>query len=254
MGAGHAHVLYIHEHTAIHHLAPEAKVAAAVLFTISVALTPPRAVIAFGFYGVAVLTVAVMARIPLRFLAIRLAAILPFILFAFFIPFIGTGERVDFLWFTVSVDGLWAAWGIIAKASIGAMASIVLVATTEAPAILRGLGRLKVPALIVAIAGFMIRYLELVVEEMKRMRQAMTSRGYQPRWIGQARPIAVAAGALFVRSYERGERVHSAMVSRGYTGTMPELGAPGASPGEWARAMIVPLAAAGVATTAMVLT
>jgi energy-coupling factor transporter transmembrane protein EcfT len=33
--------------------------------------------------------------------------------------------------------------------------------------------------------------------------------------------IANSAGALFIRSYERGERVHLAMISRGYTGHMP---------------------------------
>ena len=84
-----------------------------------------------------------------------------------------------------------------------------------------------------AIASFMIRYLELIAGELGRMRTAMTARGYDPRWLWQAKPIASSAGALFIRSYERGERVHAAMLARGYTGTMPELNHHRATQQEW---------------------
>jgi cobalt/nickel transport system permease protein len=60
-------------------------------------------------------------------------------------------------------------------------------------------------------------------------------------------------GALFVRSYERGERVHRAMLSRGYTGRLPALADGGASPSDWALALGVPLAAAAVGAVAVVL-
>ena len=53
------------------------------------------------------------------------------------------------------------------------------------------------------------------------MGVARQSRGYDPRWLWQARAVASSAGTLFVRSFERGERVHLAMVSRGYAGAMP---------------------------------
>ena len=49
----------------------------------------------------------------------------------------------------------------------------------------------------------------------------MTARGYDPSWIAQIRPLATAAGALFIRSYERGERVHQAMLARGFVGEFP---------------------------------
>ncbi len=252
MGVGHAHALYVHEHSPIHDLAPETKVAAVLLFVLSVAVTPGQAVWAFALYTTIAVGVLWLSRIPLRFLTLRLAGILPFILFAFFIPFIGSGERIDFLWFTVSVDGAWAAWGIVAKATLGATASILLVATTEVPGILRGLAKLKVPVIVVTIAGFMIRYLELIVDEVQRMRQAMASRAYEPRWMGHVRPIATGAGSLFIRSYERGERVHSAMVSRGYDGTMPVLSDVRLSGLDWAKALGLPLMAAIAATVALV--
>jgi cobalt/nickel transport system permease protein len=156
------------------------------------------------------------------------------VVFAFFIPFVGTGETTEFLGLEMSVDGLWAAWNILVKAILGATISIVLTATTEVADIMRGLGVLRVPAVFTAIMMFMVRYLELIADELGRMRVAMTSRGYDPRWIAQARPIAASAGALFVRSYERGERVHAAMLARGFTGVMPVLEHPRATPGQWA--------------------
>jgi cobalt/nickel transport system permease protein len=88
---------------------------------------------------------------------------------------------------------------------------------------LAGLDRLKMPRLITAIASFMVRYLEVVGGEFRRTRIAMTARGFDPRWLAQTKPMAVSAGALFIRSYERGERVYQAMTARGFQGIMPVL-------------------------------
>jgi cobalt/nickel transport system permease protein len=143
-------------------------------------------------------------------------------------------------------------WNILAKAVLGACVSIVLTATTEIPEIIRGMGILRVPALFTSIAMFMVRYLELIAAELKRTRLAMTSRGYDPRWLTQAAPIASAAGALFVRSYERGERVHAAMLSRGFTGTMPSLDERRATPREWVATASLLLMAGAVAVLAAV--
>ena len=79
------------------------------------------------------------------------------------------------------------------------------------------------PNLLVQIMGFMVRYLDVVTDEMRRMRVARESRGFTARDVRHWPVIARSAGALFIRSYERGERVHLAMLSRGYTGTMPRL-------------------------------
>ena len=91
-------------------------------------------------------------------------------------------------------------------------------ATTSVPALLGGLRRLRVPSLLVAIAGSMVRYLDVIAGEVHRMDVARRSRGYQGRWLWQGKAVAAGAGALFVRAYERGERVHLAMLARGYDG------------------------------------
>lgn len=233
MGAGHLHALYVHEHTPLHRLAPEAKIVATLGVVVCIAVTSRYAVWAFAVYATVIASSILVARIPPLFVLTRLAAIAPFVIFALFIPFVGTGETTDVLGMELSVDGLWATWNILAKAVLGASMSIVLTATTEVPDIMRGLGVLRVPVVFTAIMMFMVRYLELIADELARMRIAMTARGYDPRWLAQARPIATSAGALFVRSYERGERVHAAMVARGFTGVMPVMEHSRATPGQW---------------------
>jgi cobalt/nickel transport system permease protein len=130
--------------------------------------------------------------------------------------------------------------------------SILLTATTEITDIFRGLSVLRVPALFTSIAGFMIRYLELIAGELARMRIAMTARGYDPKWISQARPIATAAGALFVRSYERGERIHAAMLARGFTGVMPVSDRPAVPGSQRATVLGVIVGFVATATVALV--
>jgi cobalt/nickel transport system permease protein len=250
LGAGHSHALYVHEHSPLHRLAPEAKIVAAFGLVLAIAVTPRQAVWAFAVYACIVAGLVAMARIGIGFVATRLVAVIPFVVFALFIPFIATGETVELWGLDLSVDGLWGTWNILAKAVLGASVSIVLTATTEIPEIIRGMGILRVPVLFTSIMMFMVRYLELIADEMSRMRLAMTSRGYAPRWLTQAAPIASAAGALFVRSYERGERVHAAMLARGFTGTMPSLGERHATFREWVAAISLVLMAGIVATAA----
>jgi cobalt/nickel transport system permease protein len=98
------------------------------------------------------------------------------------------------------------------------LASLTLAATTEPHHLLQGLERLRLPHQLVQIMGFMVRYLDVVSDEMRRMRIARESRGFTARNPRHWPVLARSAGALFIRSYERGERVHLAMVSRGYTG------------------------------------
>jgi cobalt/nickel transport system permease protein len=253
MGGVHGHQLYVHGHGAIHRLAPELKVVATLVFVVAVVLTPRTAFWAFAAYAVLVAAVIVAAGLPARYVLRRLVFELPFVLFAVFLPFIGQGERVEVLGLSLSVSGLWGAWNIVVKGTLGVAASIVLAATTTVPELLRGLDHLRMPKVITAIMGFMIRYGDVIAGDMRRMRIARQSRGYDPKWIWQAKGVAASAGALFIRSFERGERVHVAMLARGYDGTMPPI-APERrpAPADWARALTLPAIAAAIAAVALV--
>jgi cobalt/nickel transport system permease protein len=223
------------------------KLAATLLFVVAVVATPREVMWIFAGHAAIVGAAAAAGRIPPRFIARRLVIEIPFLLFAILLPLVGRGERVDVWFLSLSVEGLWGAWNILAKATLGAAASIVLAATTQVPDLLLGFDRLKVPRAFTAIMGFMVRYLDVIIGNLDRMRVALRSRGYAPRWIGEARALGATAGSLFIRSYERGERVYLAMLSRGYGGSMPDPRHTAAPAAEWAGVFLVAGLAAGLA-------
>ncbi|MFF8270468.1 cobalt ECF transporter T component CbiQ [Streptomyces sp. NPDC016562] len=246
MGAGHAHKLYRHGHSPVHELPPHCKLAATFAFVLIVVSTPREAVWAFGLYAVLLAGTAAAARIPAGFLLRRLLIEVPFVAFAVLMPFVAQGERVEVLGMSLSVSGLWGAWNVLAKGTLGVAASVLLASTTELRALLLGLQRLRLPPLLVQIATFMIRYGDVIGDELRRMSIARRSRGFEASGIRHWGVLAKTAGALFIRSYERGERVYLAMVSRGYAGSMPVIDDVTATRAQWAYAAVLPLTALAV--------
>jgi len=218
MGAGHGHKLHYHGHSRIHRAPAHVKIATLVVFMLTVVATPREWYPVFAGYFALVLGVIALSQVPFGYIAKRMVVEVPFVVFALLMPFVATGPRVDVLGLSVSEAGLVAAWGLLAKGTLGVMASLTLAATTEPRDVLVGLERLRVPSQLVQIVGFMVRYLDVVTDEMRRMRIARESRGFSGRGLRAWPVYARTAGALFVRSYERGERVHLAMLSRGYDG------------------------------------
>jgi cobalt/nickel transport system permease protein len=251
MGAGVHAPLYVARTSPVHALAPECKLVATVAFVFAVVATPRDVFWAFGVYAAILVAVACVARIPPRVVTRRLAIELPFVAFALLLPVVGTGPHTEVLGVSLSVPGLWGAWNILVKGTLGVAATGLLVATTDVRDLLLALDRLHVPKAFTAITTFMIRYAEVISGELRAMRIARISRGHDPRWIWQARAVAASAGTLFIRSYERGERVYLAMASRGYGA---EVAAPTgrAARADWAIALSVPAAAAAVAGVALV--
>ena len=252
MAGSHVHALYLHRPGGLHAAEPHVKLAATLLFVLAVVATPREAFWAFGAFAGMLAVATAAARVPPGFVARRMIVEIPFLLFAFFLPIVGQGERVEVLGWSLSQSGLWAAWNILAKATLGLLTSIVLAGTTEIPQMLRGFEALRVPRVLTSIMGFMIRYLDVVLGEFRRMRIAMKSRGHNPTWIGQLRPYANSAGMIFVRSYERGERVYLAMASRGFDGQMPRGDDDSATAREWGTALVAPLTAWTIAVIAWV--
>lgn len=253
MGSGHAHRMHLPGDSPVHRLPAHVELLALLGFVLVVVATPREQVWAFAAYALMLVAVARVARVPAGFVLPRMLVELPFVVFAVLLPLVATGPRVDVGGLSLSGPGLWAAWNVLAKGTLGVVASILLAATTEPRDLLVGLQRLRVPDLLVEIAAFMVRYADVVADEMSRMRVARASRAFDAGHLGHARVLAQAAGALFVRSYERGERVHLAMLSRGYTGRIPVLDGTDVSPAAWRLAAALPAAALAVGATAWML-
>jgi cobalt/nickel transport system permease protein len=210
----------------VHRLDPRAKLLGLAGVTLVAVSTPLRAWPAFVACALALIAVAVVGRVGPRVLWGRARVVLPLVLFVgVFVPFVRGGERVSLGVFSVSEAGLATFAAVSAKASIGTLSAVLLGATTAFPDVLHGLERMRAPRLLVLIAGFMYRYLFVIVDETRRMRTALAARAYRPRHALQAAAIGRVVIAMFLRTYDRGERVYVAMLARGYGGTMPRLDA-----------------------------
>lgn len=243
MGSGHHHDLYVERPSVVHRLPPHAKIAATVVFVVAVVATPRGVWWPYAVYAAALAAVALTARLPVLIVVRRMLVEVPFVVFALAMPIFATGPRVDVLGMSLSESGLVSAGTLLAKGTLGVVASILLAATTHARDLVRGLQTLRLPSLVVQILSFMVRYAEVVADDMRRMRIARESRCFEARHLGHLRVVARSAGALFVRSYERGERVHLAMLARGYTGQLPSVAAARAGALAWGQAALLPAVA-----------
>lgn len=215
----------------IHRLDPRVKVILTVLFIVSTVLLPDGAWPAFLMAWGLVLVAGRLADVGPRYLVTRSFVALPFALAAvtviFAVPGRPVGEWALGPWILVATDaGLTRFASIVIRSWLSVQGAILLTTTTSFPELMHALHRLRVPATVVAVISFMYRYLFVLVDEAQRMLRARTSRSARP--VGTTRAggsilwrAGVAGnmvGHLFLRSYERSERVYSAMLARGYTG------------------------------------
>ena len=230
----------------VHRLPAHTKLVSLVAFVLLVVLTPAGSWTAYAGYAALITLVVALARVPVRIVARRSLVEAPFVLFALVLPFVATGPTVAVGPMSLSEAGLVGAGTLLARATLGVVAAIVLAATTDPRELLAGLERLRLPGVLVAIVSFMVRYVAVVFEDLQRVRIARESRGGAGGGAGRLAAVAGGAATLFVRAFERGERVQKAMLARGYAGRMPALTDDGARPAQWVAAASLPLAAAAV--------
>jgi cobalt/nickel transport system permease protein len=223
---------YQNQSTLAHRLDPRVKVVVVVGFILSNALLPDGAWLAYGMMGLLVLTAARLARIPFGFLFKRSLLVLPFLLAAVTIIFTLPGTAVFSFsigsWtFTATDAGLVRFASILIRSWLSVLAAIWLTATTPFPDLMHALRHLRVPQVLVSIISFMYRYLFVMADEAGRLLRAREARS--ARMPGQkgggslwwrAQVAGGMVGQLFLRSFERSDRVYNAMLARGYRGQL----------------------------------
>jgi cobalt/nickel transport system permease protein len=214
----------------IHRLDPRTKVITTFAFILLVVLTPPTGWQAFALYFAIIAGLVLLSRIPTLHVLKRSLVIVPFVLFiAIFIPFLKSGEPSGsyniWIW-QVSSSGLLILWNVLIKAWLSMLSLILLSSTTKFSELLNGLEQLRMPKVMVMILSFMYRYIFVLVDEVIRMKQARDSRNFGGKRTWQLKTIGNMVGTLFLRSYERGERVYGAMVARGFDGETRTLSTP----------------------------
>jgi cobalt/nickel transport system permease protein len=212
----------------VHHLDARAKIIVFFSFILIGVSSPPTSLPLFGILALALISIALLARLPLGHLAKKVLVVIPFLfVVAISVPFmkrdvVGGGYNLGLGGLSVSQSGLWILWNVIIKSSLGVFSIILLSSTTSFPQLIKGMERLGSPKIFTMLVSFMYRYSFILIDEMYRIKRARDSRCFGGRWFWQSKVIGHMVGVLFLRSFHRGERVYLAMLSRGYQGTMPE--------------------------------
>jgi cobalt/nickel transport system permease protein len=207
--------------TLVHRLDARLKLLLAVSLAVAVIATPELVGLLFAerwavwFFLAAeawiVLVIYAMAGLPWRYLAWRLLAVLPFLcLLALGVPF------------SRGFDTGWNEGAqLLARSLMSLNLMITVVATTPFGRLLAALERLHVPRVFISIVAFMYRYMFVLWDELERMRRAKLARTFYPSVWWEIRLRGNFVGILFVRAFERAERVHAAMLARGWRGEVP---------------------------------
>ena len=219
----HEHHLSIHENSELKNIKPQQKVLGCFLIVLSIAFSDVRDLFQIFSHIFLVFYILSLTKIPAKTYLKRLTLDIPFVLFALFLPFLSSENNdkiFEIFSFNVYQTGVNDMFTILFKATLGLTVGIILTGVTSSMEIIYGLQKLKIPNIIIAIMSFTIRYIDVFIDEFKRVKISMASRGYVEKGLKTLIPIAFASGALLIRGYERGERVYLSMISRGFNGNI----------------------------------
>lgn len=244
----HIHFLdpYQERGSPIHRLDARVKFILAIAFILTLALTPTGAWPVYILMLSLIVAVEALSEIGIGYVQKRAALAIPFVLAA--LPLIFTLEGPVLAQFSLGSwtiklyqPGLERFISITLKSWISVQAAIILASSTPFPDLLSAMRAVGIPRLLVAIFGLMWRYLFVLADETLRMIRARSARsghsdqpglktGGSIAW--RARVTGAMAGSLFLRAFERSDRIYVAMLSRGYNGEvrsqpLPRLSLPG---------------------------
>ncbi|MBW3541746.1 MAG: cobalt ECF transporter T component CbiQ [Planctomycetes bacterium] len=205
---------YARSRSLCHRLPARLKLLLSLAVVLTAALVPARLWPVHGVLAVVVFIGHTLARIPLVYLARRLAFFLPLVLVLSLSVPLAQGFQT----------GWEIMWGILFRSSVAFLAVVWLVNVLPFDQLLRALARLKVPAVLVAMMAFMYRYSFVLWDELDKMRTARRARsfGRGGRWFAWTTSAQII-GMLLIRSLSRAERIYGAMKSRGWDGRVRTL-------------------------------
>lgn len=207
------------QESVVHRLDPRAKVLTTLVFivcVISFGRYELAAMLPFCLYPVALLA---LADLPVDYIARKVMVVIPFaVMVGLFNPLFDRQVLLQ-----LGPLDIWGGWlsclSIVVRATLTAAAAIVLVAVTGFPAICAALERLGMPRVFAVQLLFLYRYIFVLTDEGSRVARARQLRSCGKRGQG-LRHFGPLLGHLLLRTWERAERIHMAMLARGFTGEM----------------------------------
>jgi cobalt/nickel transport system permease protein len=224
-----------HQSSRIHDLDPRIKVLVVVGYILSNALLPDGSWPAFALAWLVLLAANDQSKLGLGYTFKRSFVALPFALVAVSAIFSPQGQplaewNLGFITLIPTDFGLMRFISILLRSWLSVQMAILLVATTQFPDLIHAFEHLRLPRILTTVTAFLFRYLFVLTNEVLRMKRARESRsaGLDGRKRGgsilwRARVTGSMVGQLFLRSYERSDRIYHAMISRGYAGHLRTL-------------------------------
>jgi cobalt/nickel transport system permease protein len=225
---------YIAGSSVIHALDARVKLVLTIALIVCASLLPVGAWLALTAFTALVWAAIIASGVGLPTILRRSLLALPFLVVVVTVIFSVPGRPIfrlplGFVTLTATDAGLLRFVTIVWKSWISMQAALLLTATTHFLEVLRALQALHMPKIIVALMSFMYRYLFILVEEAQRLLRARECRSAALEGSGggsvlwRAQVTGRLVGTLFLRSFERSERIYVAMLSRGYTGELRSL-------------------------------
>lgn len=209
--------------TVWHTLTPRTRILCAALMVFAIVLTPNGRWWTWAIYGLAIVLLLSIGKITLSVLLKRLAVEMSFASVVLLGTLFRGGGEVLWAWgpLQITTVGLTILGSVTLKALLSLLVMNLLTLTTSVPALLNGLLELRMPPILVATLASMYRYINVLTGEFNAMRRAAVARNLMGNKRWQRLVVGNIIGALFIRTYERGDRIHQAMLSRGYQGMAP---------------------------------
>ncbi len=203
--------------TAVHRLDPRAKVLVTLIYVVTV--------ISFGKYDLSALIPffifpAVMisvGKLPAGFVTRKILLLSPFVLMVgIFNPIFDRETLVRIG--PIGISGGWiSCTSIVVRTMLTLGAALILVGVTGLPAICSALEKMGMPRVLAVQILFLYRYLFVLAEESGRVSKAREMRSFGRRGLGM-QTFSSLVGHLLLRTWQRAERVHMAMLARGFNG------------------------------------
>ncbi len=243
----HVHFLdpYRPRNSPIHAVDARLKFVLAIAFILTVSLTPIAAWPIYVLLFALIFSVEILSGLGIQYVLKRASLALPFVLAA--LPIIFTAKGIELFrlplgaWvLTATLEGLERFVSVALKSWLSVQAAIVLASSTPFPELLQAMRAVRIPRMLVAMFGLMWRYLFVLVDEAVRLMRARAARSGQRGETGRRPALSIAkgqgggaawrarvtggmAGSLFLRAFERSDRIYTAMLSRGYDGEVRAL-------------------------------
>ncbi len=208
-----------------HHSDPRAKILAVLFFSITVAvLSSPEALLLALLFSLGLL---LLCRLdPIRLLT-RIILVNGFTLFLWItLPLTYGGDKI-LLWnlLPLSRGGIYAALLITLKTNAIIAAIIALLATSPIAQIGYALSTFPLPQKLVFILLYSYRYVFVIEQEFQRLYRAAKVRAFTPKTtLHTYKTYAYLFAMTLVKSSFRAQRIHQAMILRGFTGQLHFLG------------------------------